>query len=232
MLGLIPAKGGSTRLARKNVALLDGRPLIGWAAEAARESGVIDRLVLSTEDSGVAETARGLGIETPFRRPAELARDPAGVVEVALHALEQIDAGGNDFDTLVILLPTCPFRTATDIREAMATYRSRGATSLMSVAPYDHTPFAALGVAEDGFLEPYFPERFERRSQEQPDAFRPNGAIHILDVGRFRETRSYTAPPVMAYVMPRERSVDIDTKDDLVTARAMIEMRRQNQAQA
>lgn len=230
VLGLIPAKGGSTRLARKNVAPLGGRPLIAWAAEAARESGVFDRLVLSSEDEAVIEAGRGIGLDAPFVRPAALARDPAGVVDVALHALDALEAGGERYETLAILLPTCPFRTAADIREAFALFRSRDEKSLMSVSEFDHTPFAALAVGEDAVISPHFPEYFGRKSQEMPRAYRPNGAIHILDVARFREARSYVAPPVLAYVMPRARSVDIDTAEDLLLAEALLARRGRTEA--
>jgi len=214
-LGLIPAKGGSTRLAKKNVRALGGKPLIAWAAEAARASGVIDRLVLSTEDADIAEKARGLGIEVPFMRPPELARDPAGVVEVALHALDTLEKGGARYDTIIILLPTCPFRSAADVRAAYELFVERDRPFLMSVSEYSHTPFAAYRMAEGGGLQPVFPEYLELRSQQMPRAYRPNGAVHVLDVARFRAAGTYVAEPLVGYVMPRERSIDIDTDADL-----------------
>lgn len=219
VLGLIPAKGGSARLARKNVARLGGKSLLAWAVDAARESGVIDRLILSTEDMQIAQKAESLGVEVPFLRPVELSRDPAGVVDVALHALDQLD---DSYETLIIMLPTCPLRTAADVCDALALYRERGATSLMSVSEFDHTPYAALDIRQDGTLAPHFPEYFGRRSQDMPAAYRPNGAIHILNVARFRTERSYIAPPVLAYVMPRARSVDIDTIEDLRLAETLL----------
>jgi CMP-N-acetylneuraminic acid synthetase len=222
-LGLIPAKGGSTRLARKNIRELDGKPLIAWAADAARDSGVIDRLVLSTEDAGVAEQARALGIDVPFMRPPALARDPAGVVEVALHALDELEQAGERYDTIVILLPTCPLRSAADVRAAYQLFIERDRPFLMSVAEYSHTPFAAYRMAEGDALEPVFPEFLELRSQQMPRAFRPNGAVHILDVARFRAAGTYVADPLVGYVMPRERSIDIDTEADLREAMFLLD---------
>lgn len=221
-LCLIPAKGGSTRLARKNLAMLGDKPLIAWAGEAARDSGAVDRVIVSTDDDEIAEAARTHGIDVPFMRPAALARDPAGVQEVALHALDEVDPEGAIYRTLVILLPTAPFRTSDDILAAHELYRRRGATALMSVAEYDHTPFAAMAISEGDLLTPHFPDYFELKSQDHPRAYRPNGAIHILDVATFRATRSYTAPPVVAYVMPRARSIDIDREEDLALARVLI----------
>lgn len=227
-LGLIPAKGGSTRLAMKNIRLLGGKPLIAWAAEAARESGVIDRLILSTEDQAVADKARDLGIDVPFMRPQELARDPAGVVEVALHALEELENAGEKFNTLIILLPTCPFRTATDVRRAYELFVAHDRPFLMSVAEYSHTPFAAYRLDKNDGLEPVFPEYLNCRSQTMPKAFRPNGAVHVLDVPRFRTAKDYVAQPLVGYVMPRERSVDIDTDADLREAILMLAERAES----
>ncbi|MGF1631588.1 MAG: cytidylyltransferase domain-containing protein [Kiloniellaceae bacterium] len=215
ILGLIPAKGGSTRLAKKNIRQLAGRSLLAWSAEAVRASGVVERIVVSTEDEEVAQAARDLGLEVPFMRPLELARDPAGVVQVALHALDMLEAAGKTYDTLIVLLPTCPLRSADDIRGAYELFISRNRPFLMSVSEFEHTPLAALGVTEDGRLEPYLPHYFGRRSQEMPKAYRPNGAVHVLDVRAFREAKSYLAQPLVGYVMPRERSFDIDTEADL-----------------
>lgn len=222
VLGLIPAKGGSTRLPRKNIALLGGKPLIAWSADAARESGVIDRLIISTEDAEVAEIARKNGIDVPFLRPEKLAKDPAGVVQVALHALEELRQQGQEYKTLVILLPTCPFRNGQDVAEAFELYQRTGAQFLMSVSPYPHTPFAAMKLGTDNLLTPYFPEYIGKRSQELPAAFRANGALHILDVPAFEQAKSYYAQPLIGYPMSREKSVDIDTAEDWAEAEMML----------
>jgi CMP-N-acetylneuraminic acid synthetase len=225
VLGLIPAKGLSTRLARKNLLRLGGKPLLAWTIEAAFRSELIDRVVVSTEDEGVAATAISLGADIPFMRPERLAHDPAGVVDVALHALAELRKQGDVYKTLFILLPTCPFRSHQDIREAYELYRRVDGSSLMSVSTYPHTPLAALKLI-DGFLEPYFPEHVGKKSQELPAAFRANGAIHILEVDRFENEKSYYRSPVLGYVMPRERSIDIDNQEDLREAELMVERGR------
>lgn len=222
VLGLIPAKGGSTRLPRKNILPLGGRPLIAWTIDAMRAAGVIDRIIVSTEDEKVATIARAYGAETPFLRPLHLACDPAGVVEVCLHALDELEARGEHYDILVICLPTCPFRNGRDIRDALALFRKAGTRFLMSIAEFDHTPFAALRMDTQGQIEPWFPEYFGRKSQELPQAYRPNGAIHVLDIPVFRQVRSYIATPLVGYVMPYSRSIDIDTEDDLRLAEWMV----------
>ncbi|MCU0842016.1 MAG: acylneuraminate cytidylyltransferase family protein [Thiobacillaceae bacterium] len=215
VLALIPAKGGSTRLRRKNILPLGGRPLIGWAIEAARAAGVADAIVVSTEDAEIAAAARELGAEVPFLRPDHLARDPAGVVDVALHALAALREAGREYATLIILLPTCPFRSAEDVRAALELFRAGDGRFLMSVSAYPHTPFAALELTGEGLLSPYFPEYIGRKSQEMPKAYRANGALHVLDVAAFETARSYYAQPLLGYVMPEARSVDIDTEADL-----------------
>ena len=222
ILALIPAKGASTRLKRKNILPLGGQPLIVWTIRAAKETNVFDRIVVSTEDAEVAAIARAAGGDVPFDRPAGLAVDPAGVVQVALHALDELEARGECYDEICIMLPTCPFRSADDIKRALDLFRGRDEPNLMSISQFDHTPFNALGMSDDGLLFPHFPDRFGRKSQEQPAAFRPNGAIHILDVSWFRRSRSYLAPPIIAYVMPRERSIDIDSEADLREAESLL----------
>jgi CMP-N-acetylneuraminic acid synthetase len=221
-LVLIPAKGGSVRLSRKNLRELGGRPLIRWAIDAAREAGVAEHIVVSTEDAEVAEVAQRAGAEVPFMRPGALARDPAGVVDVALHVLTGLRELGRHYTRLVILLPTCPFRSAADIREACALFDRRGARFLMSVSRYDHTPFAAMRLDGDELLTPFFPEYIGRKSQDMPCAFRCNGAIHVLDVAAFESQRSYYAQPLIGYEMPWQRSVDIDTEHDLRLAESML----------
>lgn len=224
-LCLIPAKGGSKRLARKNVIKLGGRPLLGWAIDVARQCGLMDRIVVSTEDDVIAAAARELGADVPFLRPLHLARDPAGVVDVALHALTTLREQGDDYQTLVILLPTCPFRSADDIRNALQLFRQKNGQFLMSVSRYEHTPFAAMGLGGDQILHPYFPQYIGKKSQEMPVALRANGAIHVLDVAAFERARSYYAQPLIGYEMPWERSIDIDTAHDLFVAENLLQVR-------
>lgn len=231
VLGLIPAKGGSVRLAKKNIRELAGKSLLQWTAEAARSSETLDRIVVSTEDDEIAEKALELGLEVPFKRPMNLARDPAGVVQVALHALDTLEAQGDSFSTLIAMLPTCPLRSRDDIRAAYKLFLEKSRPFLLSVSEFDHTPLAALRPTEDGRMEPYLPQYFGRKSQEMPKAYRPNGALHILDVAAFREAESYIANPLVGYVMPRERSIDIDTEDDLHAAEYQLSLRHSSAPQ-
>jgi CMP-N,N'-diacetyllegionaminic acid synthase len=220
ILGLIPAKGRSTRLPYKNILPLAGKPLLGWAVDAVRDSGLCDRLLVSSEDNEVMRVAQSLGVDT-LDRPAHLAKDPAGVVQVALHVLETLRSKGEEYDTLIISLPTCPFRDAEDVRAAYDMFVQKQAEFLMSVSEFSHTPFAAMRIDND-IVTPWFPEYFGIRSQQLPGAYRPNGAIHVLDVKAFEREQSYTAQPLYAYVMPWQRSIDIDNAADLAMAEAML----------
>ncbi len=224
VLGLIPAKGGSTRLPRKNILPLQGKPLFQWAGEALRASGICQRIVVSTEDEEIAKLTRDAGFDVPFMRPPDLACDPAGVEQVALHCLETLKEQGEHYDTLIITLPTSPFCTAQDFRAAYKLFQEQQAEFLMSVSLLEHTPFAAMKL-ERGLLSPWFPEYFGRKSQEMPPAYRPNGAVHILDVAAFQKTRSYTSQPLYAYEMPWPRGMDIDTASDFALAEALLQSR-------
>jgi CMP-N-acetylneuraminic acid synthetase len=227
VLGLIPAKIGSQRFPKKNIQPLRGKPLIQWAAEAGWLSGVIDDLIISTDDLEVVELAESIGLEVPFVRPAHLGRDPAGVENVAIHALEELERQGRSYDHMIILLPTCPLRAGDDIKRAFSDYMKHSSTNLMSVALMEHNPFNAIQLDEKGLVWPVFPELARQPPGELSATYRPNGAIHILNVEKFRRTKSYLEPPIRGYIMPRESSVDIDFLEDLMLAEVILEKRQQ-----
>ena len=184
-LGIIPAKGGSKRLRRKNILNLGNHPLLGWAINSALESKVIDKLIVSTEDDEISEVASIYGAEVPFKRPKKLSKDPASVVDVALHAIFKIDKDLTKFDKIIILLPTCPFRTGKDISNAFDLFLKTKSQYLMSVSEYPHSPFSAMKLSVNGYLTPYFEKYVEKNSQQLPVAYRANGAIHILGIKSF-----------------------------------------------
>jgi N-acylneuraminate cytidylyltransferase/CMP-N,N'-diacetyllegionaminic acid synthase len=217
ILGLIPAKAGSTRLPGKNVLPLAGKSLLERTIISARKSGLCDRICVSTESEAVAAIARAAGVELPFMRPEHLARDPAGVVDVALHALDAWEDRGERFDTLMILLPTSPFRRAEDIAGALATYLRLGVDFLMSVVREVHSPLYSL-VLEAERLLPLHPEWLNLVGVPRPALVRCNGAVTIVSVERFRQERNYYGYPLGAYEMPLERSLDIDTPEEFAYA--------------
>lgn len=221
VLGLIPAKAGSMRLPGKNIRPLAGKSLLERAIHSIRKANLCDRISVSTEDSEVARIARALGVDIPFMRPDHLARDPAGVVEVALHALDAWESYGESFDTLMIVLPTSPFRQAADLVGAMSAYQRLKVDFLMSVVRETHSPLSSLVMEADRLL-PLHPEWLNstgaRATATLPTLVRCNGVVTIVDVARFREERNYYAYPLGSFEMPVERSLDIDTEQEFAFA--------------
>ena len=226
VLGLIPAKSGSRRVARKNLRPLGGKSLLEWAIRGALAATCLDRLVVSTEDRETAEMARAAGADVPFMRPAHLAQDPHGVVDVCLHALDALETAGDRFDHLVILLPSSPFRRARHVVEALEQYRRQGTGFLMSVSRLD-TALLSAHVVRDGRMEPLLPEWIGRlgaraHKSKLPELVKSNGAVTIVDVARFRAEKNYYVYPLAAYEMPWPEGLDVDTEDDMLLAEALV----------
>lgn len=210
LLALIPARGGSKGVPRKNVRDIAGKPLIGWTIEAARRSGVFDRIVVTTEDPEIAAVARDCGADVPFMRPSELATDDAPGIAPVLHALDEMPG----FDAFVLLQPTSPLRSAADIAGAVELARSRNASSLVSVCEPDAYPQWTYRMAADGVLSAWETATGAARRQELEPAYALNGAIYYADCGHVRKTGALVGPGTIGYQMPAERSVDIDTPLD------------------
>lgn len=217
MLAIIPAKGASTRLPRKNLRLLGGKPLLAWAIEAATASGVFSEIVVSSEDEEILSTARDHGV-TAQPRPERLAVDPAGCIDVARHVVSELGAAVQRFRRVAILMPTCPFRSPEDIRNAAAVAAGTEDGCVMSVSEFSHTPYNALSISTRGDLEPLLPGAFGGKSQELPPAYRPNGAVFVMSLETLRTASSLFVTPMMPVVMPPGRSIDIDGELDLAWA--------------
>lgn len=221
VVGLITARAGSKRVPGKNTRTLGGRPLVAWTIEAALRSRYVDRVIVSTDDPAVIEVATALGAEAPFVRPPELSDDHASSVDVGVHALEACGLAG-DPGWLVLLQPTSPFRNDDDIDAALDLARERAATSVISVCPPDKSPYSMFRPRDDGTLQPLLDITMEQlqtaRSQDFPSVFEINGATYVVRIPWFLERRAYFADDTLAFVMPRERSVNIDTEDDFALA--------------
>ncbi len=225
VLAVIPARGGSKALPRKNLALLYGKPLIAWTIEAAIRSRVVNRTVVTTDDTEIADVARSLGAEIPFLRPPELARDETPGIAAILHAVRWLEEHeGYRPDVVMKLQPTSPLRTAEDLTSALALLAERHADAVVSVTPVEHHPYWMRTVDEHGFMHDFVPQSaptFVR--QDLPPAYRVNGAIYLADRTTLLTTEWWFGPRTAAYVMPSERSVDIDTTDDLAVAERLLE---------
>lgn len=219
ILALILARGGSKRLPRKNVLPLAGKPLIAYSIDAAKESGVVDRIVVSTDDAEIADVSKKYGAEVPFLRPAELSGDTARSEDAIRHAIEWLkNEEGYSPEYILLLQPTIPFRTGGDIRDAFALLRDKQADAVVSMEEFTPHPF---GITElgDGRVDVEI-------NKPQPTELHLNGAIYCVKTSVFMEERTlYPAGRTYAYVMPEERSLDIDYLRDLKLAEAIIASR-------
>ena len=179
VLGVIPARGGSKGVRRKNVRSLGGKPLIAHAIEAAREAECIARFVVSTDDCEIAQVARSWGAEIPFLRPPELATDQAAMVPVIIHAVEWLEQKGAAYPTIVVVQPTSPFISASLIDSAYARFLELGADTLVSLAKVEHHPYW-LKTVERGYAFPFLNiPGLPTRRQDLPSLYAVNGAVYI-----------------------------------------------------
>ncbi|MFA0056795.1 acylneuraminate cytidylyltransferase family protein [Vibrio echinoideorum] len=223
ILAFIPARGGSKRLPRKNILPLAGKPLIGWAIEAAKGSKYINQIFISTDDQEIAEVARSFGIDVPELRPSHLASDTASTADVLTYTLEKF---GNNVDIVVLLQPTSPLRTAVHIDQALELFVKKQASSVVSVTPCEHPPTWSNTLPDDGSLGEFVRPEALKRSQDLEEFYRFNGAIYIFDVCKLLKCRDicYTNES-FAYVMENKDSFDIDQQLDFDLAEFFINKR-------
>lgn len=223
VLALVTARGGSRGLPRKNVLPLQGKPLIVWTIEAALRSRVVVECVVSTDDEEIAAVSRAAGALVPFVRPAHLANDAASSLDVALHAVEWAIQEERTYDTLLLLQPTSPLRTADDIDGALALFAASGAKSCVSVCETGHSPYWTFSMNEKNRLRRLLQtENNAVRRQDLPVAYHVNGAVYIADIDWMKTKKTLIAEESVGYVMPRERSVDIDSRIDFMLAEALL----------
>jgi CMP-N-acetylneuraminic acid synthetase len=217
VIGLIPARGGSKSIPRKNLVSVAGRPLLAFAAEAALGARRLDRVLLSTDDPEIAAVGRALGLETPFIRPAELSGDAAGLLPVMRHALDWLRENGPEPIALVLLQPTSPLRTARHIDEAVALLLDSDAETLVSVVevPHQYSPASIMTMHAGGRLTPFLPGPPILRRQDKPRVFARNGpAILAVRSATLRRGTLY-GEATIGYRMSAAESLDIDEPDDL-----------------
>lgn len=218
-LGIIPARGGSKRIPDKNLVAIGGKPLIAHAIEAAAASKSLTRVVVSTEDTRIAEVARDRGSEVVCR-PPEMARDESPVIDAILHVLHTI-ANGSVFNAIVLLQPTSPFRTGQHIDEAIGLYESSGADTVTSVRESSEHPYWCWTI-RNGVFQPYFSRnRMSMGRESLPPAYVENGAIFVVKRSVITGKTMY-GNKIVPYLMNRECSIDIDTPEDLFKARSIM----------
>ncbi len=225
---IIPAKGTSTRLPRKNALPLDGHSLIAHAIRKAIKLELFERIVVSTEDEQIAQIAADYGAEVPYMRPPELSVDPASIANVCVHMLDWLrDKEGAEFDTLVLMLATSPLVILDDIRGAIADFDAHGGRGcLLGVCQMDQPPFSTQLMDEDGRLRPAFPDSpyVDKKSNECPPTYHSNGCVAVVQTDWMKANQSFYGPGTRGYVMPRSRSIDIDTREEYDLAVALYGM--------
>jgi CMP-N,N'-diacetyllegionaminic acid synthase len=232
VIGLITARGGSKGIPHKNIKVLAGKPLIAWTIEAAVQSQQLDRVVVSTDDEEIAHVASEWGAQVPFIRPAELARDDSSHISVVIHAIEWLKSNEH-FEPayLMLLQPTSPLRTAQDIDTAIELAMTRNAVAVVGVCEAKHHPSLCKRVLDDGTLGDLVPSNlaYDRR-QDLPHVYAVNGAIYVNQRQSLLRDRTFFPAGTYPYVMPAERSLDIDTPWDLHLADLILRDRDEFQA--
>lgn len=219
ILAVIPARGGSKGLPHKNILPLGGRPLLAWTVTAARSSRLLDRFVLSSEDQEIIAVARSLGCEVPFVRPRELADDDTPGILPVLHALRVLP---EHYDYVVLLQPTSPLRGAADIDACIERCHTMGAPACVSVTPATKSPYWYHRLDERGRLRPLLDGPGASRRQDLPESFLLNGAVYVARARWLQESKTFLTDETVGWVMPRERSLDIDSREDLAQCELLL----------
>ncbi|KPK27758.1 MAG: CMP-N-acetlyneuraminic acid synthetase [Desulfobacterales bacterium SG8_35_2] len=219
VLTIIPARGGSKGVLRKNIRLLAGKPLIAWTIETAKACAFLHRIVVTTDDEETADIAVQYGAEVPFLRPESLSGDDAKIVDVVSHTIEWYRAKGENFDLILLLQPTSPLRTKDDIEASFKLLAEKNAKSIISVCNAEHHPFWTNTLPPNRCMKKFLNTKaLNANRQELPVYYRLNGSIYLAFADYLEQQEGFWGNLTYAYVMPIERSVDIDTEFDFKMA--------------
>lgn len=221
IIAIIPARGGSKGVPRKNIKKLGEKPLIVYTIEGALKSKYLDHVFVSTEDPGIAGISKEYGAQV-IDRPSALAEDTSKTVDAILHAVEYLEREDIHPETVVLLQPTSPLRNTEDIDAAIKLYLDSECDSVISVCEPDHSPFWCFTLS-GRYLQPLFDKRFDKiRRQDLPMVVMPNGAIYVSNPDTIRRYEGFYGDRIIPYCMPPERSIDIDTQLDFTIAEMLI----------
>lgn len=222
VLAIIPARGGSKGLPRKNILPLGDKPLIAWSIDAARASKYIDRVICSTDDQDICDVAREYGCDVPFMRPSALATDSATSLDTVVHAIEN---SGDEYDIIVLLQPTSPFRSERHIDEAIELHTGNRAWSTTSVCEVNKSPEWMFWVDEQTHEMSSILSGVDTcsRRQESKVAHVLNGALFVNDRNELIERQRFIDEQTLAYFMEKRSSIDIDVREDLEYAKFLLE---------
>ena len=232
VLGLIPARGGSKGVPRKNIKELGGKPLLAYTAECALSASRLARVVLSTDDDEIAQIGRQLGLHVPFLRPADLATDTTPTYPVVMHALECLGDAGEHFDAVCLLQPTNPLRNSDDVNGCIELLEKTGADAVVTVrrVPDEYNPSWVFWKDADGKMSLSTGESVPiSRRQDLTPAYHRDGSIYVSRCDSLRSSGNLYGADVRGYESPQTEYVNIDTQADWVAASALIEQRHEDQ---
>lgn len=217
VLAIIPARGGSKGIPKKNIKAVSGKPMINYTIEAAKECEYIDKVIVSTDDEEIAEISMRAGAIVPFLRPDELAVDDAELIDVVMHAIEFYERKAERYDIIVLLQPTSPLRTAEDLQKALEYYIRKGEKSLLSISEVSEHPEHMRQFNDENELERMIKEEEDGEKSGSKKYYMINGAIFINSMSELNEKTKFE-DNVMGYVLPKEHGIDIDVPEDVVVA--------------
>lgn len=223
ILAIIPARGGSKGFPGKNIYPVNGKPLIAYTIEAALNSNHITRTIVSSDNDEILSISKELGA-IPLKRPEKLAQDSSSSEDTIHHVIRTLSTQGEEFDILVLLQPTSPLRGAEDIDNSIELMLKNNASAVISVTNIGIKPFKSYYLNENGFLQGVHNNKTPNmRRQDLPDAYLANGAIYAIYVDEFLRTSSLMPEATIPYVMDDEKSIDIDTIEDILEVEYIIE---------
>ena len=229
-LAVIPARGGSKRIPRKNIKPFSGKPMITWAIQAAQESGVFDRILVSTDDTEIADVARDCGVDVPFIRPVELSDDYTGTTPVVAHAIKWHQTRGIDPLQICCIYATAPFVRGDDIRQGADILTFSGADFAFSVTSFGFPIQRAIKLRKDGRVEMFDPTQFQTRSQDLTKAYHDAGQFYWGTRVAWLSGAPIFGARSVPVILPRYRVQDIDTPEDWEQAEALMQVISHRQA--
>lgn len=222
-LAIIPARGGSKGLPRKNIKELNGKPLIAYSIEAAINSKIFDKIIVSTDDKEIAEVALKYGAEVPFVRPRELATDTADSMDVLFHTINFLKKNGEEYDYIMKLQPTSPLRTEKEILEATKLLFEKKAESIVSISECEHHPLWTNTLDSDKRLFNFIKEDIKHKNrQELPNYYQINGLIFLSEINNLLKTRDWYGEKSYAYICDNKKAIDIDNIIDFKLAEILL----------
>mgnify|MGYP000928862132 CR=1 FL=1 len=213
-LAVIPARGGSKRIPRKNIKMFDGKPMIAWSIEAAIQSNSFDRIIVSTDDQEIAEVAINYGAEVPFMRPAELSGDHTATIPVIAHAIQWQQSHGQKASNVCCIFATAPFIQTEDLKRGLDALENSTCDYVFSATSYAFPIQRAIRITSSKRAEMFNPEHFNTRSQDLEEAYHDAGQFYWGRAEAWLEGKHFFTPNSSSIILPRYRVQDIDTAED------------------